>query len=174
MESVGANRNRSKLSLIEHVCCGGVVLDRLSPDGELVLIEVDKGRQPRWLLPKGHAMTGEQFEEAARREVSEETGIPQADLSVLAYLGKIEYSFPVPPSNQMHRKTVHFYFMLSASTTLIKTPFASEEGISSAHWFPIQAAKDVVRYDGNREVIERAETILEQLLAKGSRSSRSA
>lgn len=171
---MGAAKNRSKLSLVEHICCGGVVLDSLSLEGELVLIQVDKGRQPRWLLPKGHALVGEQYEEAARREVSEETGIPAGDLSVLAYLGKIEYTFPTPPSHELHRKTVHFYFMLAASKVLSPTPFASEEGIASAHWFSIDAAKEIVRYDGNREVIERAELILDQLLAKRRKSQRSA
>jgi 8-oxo-dGTP pyrophosphatase MutT (NUDIX family) len=170
---MSSNRNRLKLSFVDHTCCGGVVLDNLSRDGKLVLIEVDKGRQPRWLLPKGHVHHGEPYEEAARREVSEETGIPTEDLQVLAYLGKIDYSFPAGPArHELHRKTVHFYLMLASSTQFTITSVTREEGIASAHWFPIEAAKEVVRYDGNREVIERAEIILEQLLAR--RDSKSA
>jgi 8-oxo-dGTP pyrophosphatase MutT (NUDIX family) len=139
-------------------------LDALSGEAKIVLIEVDKGRHPQWLLPKGHVNPGEPHEDAARREVSEETGIPANKLRVLAYLGKIDYSFPPVPRNEIHRKTVHFYLMLAESTALSISPITQEEGIASAHWFTRSAAKEVVRYDGNRGIIDRAEAILEQLL----------
>ena len=142
------------------------MLDALSADCRIVLIEVDKGRHPQWLLPKGHVNAGEPYEEAARREVSEETGIPPAKLKVLAYLGKIDYSFPPVPRHELHRKTVHFYLMLAEEQELTVTQVTREEGIASAHWFTIDAAKEIVRYDGNREIIERAELILDQLLSR--------
>src|SRR4051794_14451656 len=125
---MSANRNRLKLSFVDHTCCGGVVLDALSREAKLVLIEVDKGRQPRWLLPKGHVHHGEPYEEAARREVSEETGTPTEDLQVLASLGKIDYSFPAVPRHELHRKTVHFYLMLASSTQFTITSVTREEG----------------------------------------------
>ncbi len=164
----------NKLSFVDHICCGGVVLDALGSEAQIVLIEVDKGRQPRWLLPKGHVNPGERHEEAATREVSEETGIPVENLEVLAYLGKIDYSFPAVPRHELHRKTVHFYLMRSRSTELSIGPVTREEGIASAQWFSLAAAKELVRYDGNREVIERAEMILDQLLAKRDKLSISA
>ncbi len=49
---------------------------------------------------------------------------------------------------------------------LASTSLTREEGSTSAHWFPLEAAKEIMRYDGNREIIERAEIILEQLIAK--------
>ena len=98
----------SGLNFINHLCCGGVVLDALSPDCRVVLIKVDKGRCPQWLLPKGHVEQGEQHEAAAIREVSEETGIPQNQLQVLACLGKFDSQFPPFPRNELQRKTVHF------------------------------------------------------------------
>ena len=154
------------LNFIDHMCCGGVVLDSLKRDCKIVLIEVDKGKRPQWLLPKGHVEAGEPHEDAALREVSEETGLPENELQVLAYLGKIDYSFPPVPRHELHRKTVHFYAMLAHTTELAISRNTREEGIASAHWFPIEAAKEVVRYDGNREIIERAEVILDQLLSK--------
>lgn len=172
--SSSRNSSRTRLSFVDHTCCGGVVLDTLSHDGKIVLIEVDKGRKARWLLPKGHVHHGEPYEEAARREVSEETGIPTDDLQVLAYLGKIDYTFPSMPRYELHRKTVHFYLMLAKSTQFTITSVTREEGIASAHWFTVDAAKEVVRYDGNREVIERAEIILEQLLARRNALKKSA
>jgi 8-oxo-dGTP pyrophosphatase MutT (NUDIX family) len=156
------------------MCCGGVVLDALSRECRIVLIEVDKGRHPQWLLPKGHVHAGEPHEEAARREVSEETGIPPGKLQVLAYLGKIDYSFPPVPRHELHRKTVHFYLMLAHETELTISQLTVEEGIASAHWFPIAAAREIVRYDGNREIIERAELILDQLLSRSTELGKTA
>jgi 8-oxo-dGTP pyrophosphatase MutT (NUDIX family) len=163
---MAGSRQTTSLNFINHMCCGGVVLDRLAADGRIVLIEVDKGRHPQWLLPKGHVEAGEPYEDAARREVSEETGIPAGQLEILAYLGKIDYSFPPVPRHELHRKTVHFYLMLARTTKLAISPLTREEGIANAHWYSLEAAKEIVRYDGNREVIERAEVILEQLLAR--------
>jgi 8-oxo-dGTP pyrophosphatase MutT (NUDIX family) len=161
------------LNFISHVCCGGVVLDGLADDANVLLIEVDKGRHPQWLLPKGHVNPGEPHEDAARREVSEETGIPVGSLKPLAYLGKIEYTFPPVPRHELHRKTVHFYLMLAENPALETSVVMREEGIASAHWFSRSAAKEIVRYDGNREIIERAEMILDQLLAhRGSQRER--
>ena len=153
------------LSFIDHMCCGGVVFDRLDKDCKIVLIEVDKGKYPQWLLPKGHVHRGEPHENAAIREVSEETGLPEDKLTVLAYLGKIDYSFPPVPRHELHRKTVHFYAMETKETKLAISRHTREEGIARARWFPLEEAKEKVRYDGNREVIERAEIILDQLLA---------
>jgi 8-oxo-dGTP pyrophosphatase MutT (NUDIX family) len=163
---MSSSRQPPGLQFISHMCSGGVVVDEISRDCKIVLIEVDKGRHPQWLLPKGHVRPGEPYEDAARREVSEETGIPPRQIDVLAYLGKIDYSFPPVPRHELHRKTVHFFLMLARETALTITAVTREEGITSAHWFPLEAAKEIVRYDGNREIIERAEIILEQLIAK--------
>jgi 8-oxo-dGTP pyrophosphatase MutT (NUDIX family) len=163
---MAGNKQPVGLNFISHTCCGGVVLDRLDRNCRIALIEVDKGRRPQWLLPKGHVESGEPYEDAARREVSEETGIAVSDLQILAYLGKIDYSFPPVPRQELHRKTVHFYLMLAQETRLNITPLTREEGIASAHWYTMEAAKEIVRYDGNREIIERAEMILDQLLSR--------
>ena len=159
-------RKGAGLNFVNHLCCGGVVLDTLGDTCRVVLIEVTKGRYPQWLLPKGHVEPGEQHEAAAIREVSEETGIPKKDLKVLAYLGKIDYQFPPIPRNELHRKTVHYYVMLAKSTELSLSQQTHEEGISRANWFAIESAKEVVRYKGNREMIDRAQDILNQLLSK--------
>lgn len=148
------------------MCCGGVVFDKLARDARIVLIEVDKGRHKQWLLPKGHVHMGEDYETAALREVSEETGIGTDKLRVLAYLGKIDYSFPPVPRTELHRKTVHFFAMLSETSELKISKMTREEGIASAHWFTMSAAKEVVRYDGNREIIERAEELLDHMLSR--------
>ena len=65
--------------------CGVIVTD-----GERILLG-HATRSPRWDIPKGRVEPGEQFAEAAARELREETGLEAApaeflDLGVHAYL----------------------------------------------------------------------------------------
>lgn len=48
----------------------------LDPAGHVLMFRFDiPGREPFWVTPGGECDTGESFEEAARRELAEETGI---------------------------------------------------------------------------------------------------
>lgn len=48
----------------------------LNPEGEILIgHRVKDGETPSWCLPGGHVEAGESFEEAALREVAEETGL---------------------------------------------------------------------------------------------------
>jgi 8-oxo-dGTP pyrophosphatase MutT (NUDIX family) len=53
---------------------GGVVY-RLRDGGPEFLLTTAKRRADQWVLPKGHIDPGENAEEAAAREVAEETGV---------------------------------------------------------------------------------------------------
>ncbi len=53
---------------------GGVVLKRMNGQVAFLLVEA-KDKPGQWVLPKGHIEPGEKPEEAAVREVAEETGI---------------------------------------------------------------------------------------------------
>jgi 8-oxo-dGTP pyrophosphatase MutT (NUDIX family) len=69
---------------------GGVVIRRV--DGVIQYLIVNaKGKRDEWVLPKGHIEAAESAEQAARREVREETGI---EALVRAELDSIE--FPAP------------------------------------------------------------------------------
>lgn len=59
------------------ITAGCAVIDG---DGNILLIKTKKG----WELPKGHVKSGESLEEAATREVKEETGI---NCEVVSQLG---------------------------------------------------------------------------------------
>jgi 8-oxo-dGTP pyrophosphatase MutT (NUDIX family) len=64
-----------------HVTCSGMVI---APDGTRVLV-VHHRRLARWLLPGGHVEPGDAtISDAARREVTEETGAALASGAVLA------------------------------------------------------------------------------------------
>jgi 8-oxo-dGTP pyrophosphatase MutT (NUDIX family) len=77
---------------IQH-SAGGVVLHGC----RLLLIETR--RSGRWQLPKGHLEPGETAQQAAVREVREETG---AAVTVLEPVGRVEYDF-----RDMHGRLIH-------------------------------------------------------------------
>lgn len=85
------------------VAAVGVVILSNSDEGRRVLL-VKRGKEPRagqWSIPGGRQQLGETLEEAARREVLEETGLAIRDLRLLEVLdsitqdgsGRIEYHY---------------------------------------------------------------------------------
>ncbi len=87
----------SGLTPRRHHSAGAVVLD-----GPRCLV-IRRGRE--WVLPKGHVEPGERPEEAARREVLEETGI---EAEIGRRLGATRYGFRTP-DGRWNRKRVEWY-----------------------------------------------------------------
>jgi len=100
----------SALPTVEEVSAGGVVIDQ--HDGGLrvaIIARLNRGGRVEWCLPKGHPEGVETHEQAAVREIAEETGI---EGDILAPLGSIDYWFTVT-GHRVH-KTVH-HFLLRAT-----------------------------------------------------------
>jgi 8-oxo-dGTP diphosphatase len=57
------------------VQAAGGVVTRATPDGDLEVLLVHRPRYDDWTLPKGKLERGESHEDAALREVEEETGV---------------------------------------------------------------------------------------------------
>src|SRR5256885_10422216 len=99
-----------RLRTVSEVSAGGLVLDRGGPVVQGALIgRLDRRGRLLWSLPKGHIEEGETAEQAAVREVEEETGIIGC---VVAPLGTIDFWF-VAEDRRVH-KTVH-HFLLRAT-----------------------------------------------------------
>lgn len=98
-----------RLARVDETSAGGLVVDRSGPVPRAALIaRHDRRGRLVWSLPKGHLEGGETPEDAAVREVEEETGIRG---TVLAPLGTIDFWF-VADQRRVH-KTVH-HFLLEA------------------------------------------------------------
>ena len=103
-----------RLQRVEETSAGGLVLDR-GADIPLAALIGRRDRRGRllWSLPKGHIEAGESTEDAAVREVEEETGIRGR---LLAPLGTIDFWF-VADGRRIH-KTVHHFLMEASCPTL--------------------------------------------------------
>jgi len=113
---------------------------------EVLLIALAGGQ--RWQLPKGHLEPGESAEQAAVREVREETGVTGRPLDPLP---TIEYWF-VQAGQRVHKR-VEYYLLDYESGS--ETDYDPSE-VSSAEWFPWDEAIARLTFENERRVAEAA------------------
>jgi 8-oxo-dGTP pyrophosphatase MutT (NUDIX family) len=130
----------------EEFSAGGVVVR----DRDVVVI-VPVRRSARGTkvlaLPKGHPDGAETPEQAATREVGEETGV-QAEL--IEKLGEVRYSYE--RSGRRIDKRVAFFLFEYRSGDLGD----HDHEIEDARWMPLEEAVHALSYEGEREMVTRA------------------
>jgi 8-oxo-dGTP pyrophosphatase MutT (NUDIX family) len=119
----------------EPVEAGGGVVVR---DGMVLLVH--RPRYDDWTLPKGKLDKGESFEDAAVREVEEETGLR---CRLIRELPSTEYRVGGRP------KLVRYWLMEPESDT----PFVPNDETDELRWLPPQEALALLSYDRDREVL---------------------
>jgi len=141
-----------RLTRVEETSAGGLVVDRSGPVARAALIaRHDRRGRLVWSLPKGHVEDGETPEDAAVREVQEETGILGR---VLAPLGVIDFWF-VAEQRRVH-KTVH-HFLLEAEGGELSD--ADIEVVEVA-WVPLVEVASRLAYADERRLVARAQELL--------------
>ncbi|WP_300344085.1 NUDIX hydrolase [Nesterenkonia sp.] len=152
-------RANGHLRTVEEVSAGGVVISPAARGFDVAIIaRYNRGGRLEWCLPKGHPEGSESFEEAAVREVEEETGIAG---SILTTLGSIEYWFTVP-SHRVH-KTVH-HFLLEAvggELTIEKDP--DHEAVDVA-WVNLDDLDRVLSFPNERRIVQAARQVIQDSL----------
>ena len=134
------------------VSAGGVVYRR-GPDGVDVVLAARRTRRGdlAWGLAKGGIEADESPEDAAVREVREETGI---EAEIEASLGETRYFYVW--EDVRIRKTVHFFLMRATGGD----PNDRDDEMEDVQWFPLERALKRAAYRGEREVLGRAAEIL--------------
>jgi 8-oxo-dGTP pyrophosphatase MutT (NUDIX family) len=130
------------------VLAAGAVLWRPGTHGpELGLVH--RPRYDDWTFPKGKLDPGESFEEAALREVEEETGFTchlGPELPGTAYIDR-----------KGRPKTVRYFVMTVAGGT-----FAPGDEVDEIRWLRAPAARSLLTYDRDVEVLDAFDTPSEQ------------
>ncbi|HEY6566443.1 MAG TPA: NUDIX hydrolase [Actinomycetota bacterium] len=136
----------------KEVSAGGVVYRRQGVEIEVVLASrrTRKG-ELAWGLAKGGIEEGETHEQAAVREVREETGYTA---EIEASLGETKY-FYVWEDTRI-RKTVHFFLMRCTGGN----PDDRDDEMEEVRWFPLERALKRAAYRGERDVLGRAADLL--------------
>ena len=135
---------------VDEVSAGGLVIDESGTKGLLIgrrdLKDASRERL-LWSLPKGHIEAGETPEQAAIREVSEETGI-QSEIS--RELGIIDFWF-MAGGKRIH-KTVHHYLFREVGGVL--APQVSE--VDDVGWFPLEEIISLLAYPDEKKLIAKS------------------
>jgi 8-oxo-dGTP pyrophosphatase MutT (NUDIX family) len=119
-------------------------------DGEVAVVvprRDDPQRKPVLALPKGHVDAGESPEQAARREVREETGV---EAELVEKLGDVTYWYQ--RAGQRIFKVVTFYLFRYRSGSVEDHDWEIEE----AMWMPLEEAARELSFPGEREMVARA------------------
>jgi len=144
-----------RLPEVEEVSAGGVVIDVHDGVARIAVIaRRNRAGRVEWCLPKGHLESNETLEQAAVREVAEETGIVGR---VLAPLGAIDYWFSAAGS-RIH-KIVHHYLLEATGGELSIEGDPDAEAIDVA-WFPLGDVQDHLTFPNERRI---AQVALERL-----------
>jgi 8-oxo-dGTP pyrophosphatase MutT (NUDIX family) len=126
---------------VRPVRAGGGLVWRLA-DGGPELLVVHRPGKDDWSFPKGKLERGETVEDAARREVEEETGFR---CRLGAPLGTTSYHDAAG-----RPKTVWYWAMTPVEGAI--TPNAEADRMV---WAPIAALPALLSYDTDRSVLER-------------------
>ncbi|MDR1118873.1 MAG: NUDIX hydrolase [Bifidobacteriaceae bacterium] len=150
-----ATEQQRSLPVVEEVSAGGLVVDAIGGVAHAAVIaRRNRGGRLEWCLPKGHLEPGETPQQAAVREILEETGIRG---QVIKRLGSIDYWF-VGRDHRVH-KIVHHY-LLSAQGGSLTSENDPDAEAEEAAWVPLGELRERLAYPNERRLVQVARRLL--------------
>ena len=157
-------------AMVREISAGGVVVQRAGESWQMAVIEpqsdASSARPARkssqkvvLALPKGLVDPGEKSEEAALREVREETGLIATPITKL---GDIKYVYVRSwGDGQRVFKIVSFFLLRYHSGQIDDVSREMRVEVKRALWIPLEEAPRNLAYRGERDVVRRAQKYLQ-------------
>lgn len=125
----------------EGIRAAGGLLWRRTPGGRQIAV-IRRSRHADWTLPKGKLEAGESWDEAALREVLEETGYRAR---ITGFAGVVAYQV------DGRLKVVRFWHMEAGRDAPVS---ALDPEVSRVEWLPVEEALRRLSYPLERAVLE--------------------
>jgi len=126
--------------MAEVEAAGGVVWRRSGERIEIVLVH--RPRYDDWSLPKGKLDEGESFEDAAVREVEEETGL---SVALGRFIAETTYE-----DHKGREKLVRYWAMRAG-----EGEFAPDDEVDDLRWVALGEAGGMLSYEFDRELVQK-------------------
>jgi 8-oxo-dGTP pyrophosphatase MutT (NUDIX family) len=135
----------------EERSAGGVVYRMTDGRPRFLLI---RDSYHNWGFPKGHLEKNEPAEQAALREVEEETGL--TELALRGEVDVIDWYFRF--RGRLIHKHCHFFLIESVSGDTVPQ---RDEGITACKWVTLEEGLSLVSYANARDVLRQAAQMLD-------------
>ena len=147
------------MAIAREFSAGALVLRHMQGKWWVAVIEPGRHGEPEdrkdvIALPKGNVDAGEKPEQAAVREVLEETGLRAKTITRLASIRYV-YSRKWAGGEKIF-KVVTFYLMKSLSGRIGEIKDEMKHEVRRAYWLPLKEAAEKLSYNGERQMAKQA------------------
>ena len=138
---------------VEQVSAGGVVFRKTNDAIEIAIVQI--ADELRWHLPKGLIDAGETLEQAALREVREESGI---HAEIVGLVDTIDYWFyaEFDGVRRRYHKFVHFFLMRFLDGDVGD----HDHEVVESRWVTVDDALAMLYFKTERDVVATAVTMM--------------
>jgi 8-oxo-dGTP pyrophosphatase MutT (NUDIX family) len=160
------SRPAARAPIEREFSAGGLVYRRRAGEVSVVLVarHHPKTGKLAWTIPKGHLEEGESSEDAARREVREETGV---EAEIEGKLGDVTYWYARRNDDGTARriwKRVRFFLMRHTGGR-----FEDRDAeMDAVKWVAVADAAGIAAYENERMLVLRARELLSAADAKST------
>jgi 8-oxo-dGTP pyrophosphatase MutT (NUDIX family) len=148
--------DKTRVITKDQVSAGGVAFRRIHSEVQIAIVSVKPSL--RWQLPKGIVDPGETTAVTAVREVREEAGVETDPIELIE---TVQYWYQRVQYGQRIRyhKFVHFYLLKYLGGDVKD----HDHEVAESRWVSFQDAIDMLAFKSEREVVEKAQEMIENL-----------